>query len=64
MVDQAHGGFGWNELATTDVAACKAFYSGLLGWTMRDMSMGEGMSYTVVSAGGKDIGGMMKMDGP
>ena len=53
-----HGAFSWNELMTTDPEAAKAFYSKLFGWTSKDMPM-EGMTYTVVSAGEKDIGGIM-----
>ncbi|WP_173065482.1 VOC family protein [Sulfurimicrobium lacus] len=55
-----HGAFSWNELMTTDVAAAKAFYSGLFGWETEDMSM-PGMSYTVVKAGDKGVGGIMTM---
>lgn len=54
-----HGAFSWCELMTGDVAAAKSFYSKLFGWTTQDMPM-EGMTYTVVSAGGKEVGGMMK----
>lgn len=57
-----HGAFSWNELMTTDVEAAKQFYSKLFGWTTEDMPMeGEmqGMAYTVVKAGDKEIGGIM-----
>jgi predicted enzyme related to lactoylglutathione lyase len=57
---QQHGAFSWSELLTTDIAAAKKFYSGLFGWEMEDMPM-EGMEYTVVKAGGKEVGGMMPM---
>jgi len=55
---ETHGAFSWSELATTDVAAAKKFYGQLLGWQLKDMNMGE-MTYTVVNAGGQDIGGIM-----
>ena len=55
-----HGAFSWNELLTTDVEAAKDFYTKLFGWTTQDMPM-EGMTYTVVGAGGKDVGGIMKI---
>lgn len=53
-----HGAFSWSELLTTDVEAAKAFYTKLFGWSTKDMPM-EGMNYTVVSAGGKEVGGIM-----
>lgn len=55
-----HGAFSWCELMTSDVAAAKAFYGKLFGWDTEDMSM-PGMTYTVVKAGGGEIGGIMAM---
>jgi uncharacterized protein len=57
-----HGAFSWSELMTTDVAAAKAFYTTLFGWDTEDMPM-PGMTYTVVKAGGKSVGGIMPMPG-
>ena len=54
-----HGVFSWCELLTTDVAAAKHFYTQLLGWTTEDVSMAEGMHYTVIKSAGTDIGGIM-----
>jgi hypothetical protein len=53
-----HGAFSWCELMTSDVAAAKTFYGKLFDWETEDMSM-PGMSYTVVMAGGSEIGGIM-----
>jgi len=53
-----HGAFSWSELMTPDIAAAKAFYSRLFGWTLDDMQMGD-MNYTVIKAGDRDVGGMM-----
>jgi uncharacterized protein len=53
-----HGAFSWCELMTTDVDAAKTFYTKLFGWDSEAMSM-PGMTYTVVKAGGKGIGGIM-----
>jgi predicted enzyme related to lactoylglutathione lyase len=53
-----HGAFSWSELITTDVNAAKAFYTRLFGWETTEMSM-PGMTYTIVKAGGKEIGGIM-----
>ncbi len=53
-----HGAFSWCELMTTDVEGAKVFYTKLFGWETEDMSM-PGMTYTVVKAAGKGIGGIM-----
>jgi predicted enzyme related to lactoylglutathione lyase len=45
---------------TTDVAAAKRFYTQLLGWTTEDVTMPD-MTYTVVKAGGTEIGGIMSI---
>jgi predicted enzyme related to lactoylglutathione lyase len=52
------GVFSWNELMTTDLAAAKAFYSELLGWTLQDVKAGD-MDYTIVKAGDQEVAGMM-----
>jgi len=53
-----HGAFSWSELMTADIEAAKSFYAKLFGWTLEDMSM-DGMNYTVIKAGDKEVGGMM-----
>ena len=53
-----HGAFSWSELITTDVAGARKFYGELLGWQFKDMPMGDA-TYTVIGAGGKDVGGIM-----
>lgn len=55
-----HGAFSWCELLTTDVNAAKAFYTKLFGWTTEEVPC-EGMTYTMVKAGGKEVGGIMAM---
>jgi len=57
-VFKQHGAFSWSELMTTDPEAAKKFYSELFGWKTDDMPMGD-MTYTVVKAGDKEIGGIM-----
>jgi uncharacterized protein len=52
------GSFCWAELATTDPAAAKSFYSRLFKWGAEDQSMGEGMSYTVLQVQGQAAAGM------
>ena len=45
------------ELATTDVAKAKAFYTGLFDWQLEDV---PGMDYTLIKVGEGTGGGMMK----
>lgn len=48
-----HGSFCWNELMTPDVAAAKAFYGAVLGWTFTDQDMGEEGVYTLAYVDGE-----------
>lgn len=57
---KTHGDFSWVELMTTDVEAAKEFYRGVFGWELVDGPM-PGGTYTVIKAGGRDVGGMMKL---
>lgn len=54
------GAFAWNELNTRDVAAAKTFYAEVFGWEPNDFDM-EGMSYTELKIGEKQVAGMMTM---
>lgn len=56
-----HGSFVWNELATSDVEGAKSFFGELLGWSFRDMNMGDQGTYTVIQSGDMDTGGMMSL---
>ena len=47
------GMFSWADLGTPDAEGSKQFYTELLGLDSTDMPMGEGMSYTMLSRGGK-----------
>jgi hypothetical protein len=52
--------FVWYELMTSDVAAAKAFYAGVVGWTTEDMPM-PGMTYTLLRMGASQVGGLMAL---
>ena len=52
------GAFVWYELMTSDPAAATAFYTQVIGWSAADSAM-PGMSYTLVSAGPAQVGGIM-----
>ncbi|WOD39231.1 VOC family protein [Nodosilinea sp. E11] len=54
---QQPGAFSWCELVTPDVAAAKAFYGPLFGWTLKEGPLGD-TPYTVIEVEGKEIGGM------
>ena len=48
------------ELNTQDVAKAKSFYQSLFAWTLNDVDMGGGMTYTLINVGEGTGGGMMK----
>ena len=52
------GVFSWNELMTTDVEGAKAFYGGLLGWTLEEDDS-CGMPYVIAKIGDKMVAGIM-----
>ena len=52
------GTFSYVELATTDSAGAKAFYSGLFGWETHDQEVGDDMTYTMCLLDGKVAGAL------
>jgi predicted enzyme related to lactoylglutathione lyase len=48
------------ELMTTDADKAKSFYGELFDWQLEDMSMGDGMTYTMINVGEGTGGGLMK----
>jgi predicted enzyme related to lactoylglutathione lyase len=57
MTDR-HGHFVWYELLTTDMAAARAFYTKVVGFTASDASA-PGMPYTLLIFGEAAVGGLM-----
>jgi len=54
----------WNELATRDLEAARAFYPAVFGWSVGKPAFeGAPDSYTVWELDGKPVGGMMEMTG-
>lgn len=53
--EYAHGAPCWFELATTDQAAAKSFYSQVFGWDIADFPMGPNEYYTMFKMGGNDV---------
>jgi predicted enzyme related to lactoylglutathione lyase len=56
------GKFIWFDLVTDDLAASRAFYGAVFGWTFHATGPGAG-DYTVVQLGGRAIGGMLMPQG-
>lgn len=56
----SHGHFAWYELITTDVEAAKAFYTSVMGWGARDVSM-PGRPYILFTAGEALVSGLMDL---
>jgi predicted enzyme related to lactoylglutathione lyase len=49
------GTFSWADVATTDQAAAKEFYSELFGWEAEDMPAGEGVVYSMMRLNGQYV---------
>lgn len=49
------GTFCWPELATTDPAAAKAFYTALFGWTVEEHPMGDAGVYLIFKHNNRDV---------
>jgi predicted enzyme related to lactoylglutathione lyase len=45
----------WVDLATSDQAAAKEFYSGLFGWSYNDQPMGDGVFYSMATLKGDTV---------
>ncbi len=57
------GTFCWVDLATTDAAAAKRFYSDLFGWRASDLPAGDDMVYTLFDKHGKHVCALYQMSG-
>jgi uncharacterized protein len=54
----AQNPFVWYEFMSSDVAAAKTFYGKVVDWTFEDVPV-SGMTYSLLRAGDRQIGGMM-----
>ncbi|WP_293905848.1 VOC family protein [Phenylobacterium sp.] len=61
-----HGRFIWYELLTPDMDGAKRFYGEVVGWAAQDMPMPDrgGEPYSVLSADGNGVAGMMNLGAP
>lgn len=55
------GTFCWPELATSDSAAAKKFYTALFGWKTQDDEVAPGMIYTMALMKDKNVGAMYEL---
>lgn len=62
MTTYAPGNFCWFELATSDQAGAKDFYSKVFGWTITDSPMGPEQVYSTFESDGKAVGAAYGMD--
>lgn len=60
----AAGEFCWTEIASSDSAVCKSFYTNVFGWKFQDSKPGsEGFEYNEFSTGGSaPVGGLYQID--
>ena len=56
------GSFCWAELATTNLESAKRFYSGLFGWSVNDIPMGDGTLYSMMQIAGKEVAALAELD--
>lgn len=52
------GSFCWIELATSDTASAKSFYTQLFGWSVTESDMGDGSLYTIFQKNGRNAAAM------
>jgi uncharacterized protein len=55
------GTFSWVDLATSDAAAAKSFYSSVFGWDLEDTEAGSGAVYTMCRVEGDAVCGLYEM---
>ncbi len=53
----------WTDLATPDLAAAEKFYSGLFGWTFRELRSGE-KGYALALLDGRPVAGLFQRPEP
>lgn len=58
------GKFVWHDLITDDVESARNFYGGLFGWGFKDTTGPRGNDYTVITASGRCVGGIVGLADP
>lgn len=62
MIETMHspGRFIWRETLVPDKEKASRFYGSLFDWTFEDQAMGPGEPYRLITAAGKQVGGIMQ----
>jgi predicted enzyme related to lactoylglutathione lyase len=58
------GTISWAELATSDAAAAKSFYTSVFGWSYEDNPIGEGQVYSMATLDGKHAAALFASEQP
>lgn len=58
VVKHPAGSFCWVELSTSDVAATRAFYTGMFGWSVREVPLQDGYVYSIFQKNERDVAAM------
>ena len=58
-MSETHGKFIWCELMSPDIAASRAFYGSVVGWTTSEMQLPDLPPYTIFEADGRGVAGLM-----
>jgi uncharacterized protein len=61
MTRHAPGTVSWIELASTDQAGARRFYSELFGWAADEIPMGPGETYSMMKLRGRDVGAIASL---
>ena len=56
-----NGQFCWADLTTSDPRAARSFYTGLFGWSVQDIPMGDAGVYSMLQIRGKDVAALAGM---
>jgi uncharacterized protein len=60
----APGTFSYAELATSDAAGAKTFYTALFGWSYNDQPLGGGQIYSTAQRDGKTVAALYASEQP
>ena len=61
ITQHAPGTFCWPELATTDQAGARTFYTALFGWKANESDMGNSETYTMLQNKDRSVGALYTM---
>lgn len=56
-----HGTFSWADCASVDAPKAKQFYADVMGWTMDEIPLGDGNTYTMFHKDGETVAALSPM---